>query len=265
MKIYNNIAKYIENRLNDLTGESPVRFNLQVAYNYIMPEEKPKDPLTVAGTLSFSTSDVMPVQGLDLFVPSAAVTFNCKKSLVNEVLAIVGDFIDEDRGEVLTLGDYVVIPSYTMPERSDLSLIGEIGEGEAVSFYLTYTMIKNGYTANNIKLTIDGAAVYATSFQLAKTRTVPSDNQANSEILQGNAQAQSIVLSAEFIATSDTAITGLIGEIMSEEQLSATHNVSVQMGGSATATTYKTVLSTGSISAQAGGLVYLSTVFAISR
>lgn len=266
MKIYDEIASYIEAGLNALAADSPVQFDLRVDYNYIEPTASPKAATTVSGLLSFTAQDLEPVQGADFLIASASVDFVCSKELASEAIAICEAFTRQNRGEAFELGDYVAVATYSFPpDVGDVQLVGEIGEGVSITFFLTYNLIKNGYVANNLVLTIDGTAVYSTSFEIAKTRTVPTDNQANSEVLQGNAQAQAIVLTTSFVATTAPPIQSLMTEIMSVSELNATHEVGVQFSAALGATTYKTVLSTGSISAVAGGLVYINAIFTISR
>lgn len=262
MKIYDEIAQYIQGGLNTKAADSPLTFHLRTDHNYIEPVKR--DALTIQGILSFTPQDIMPIQGLDLMTVSCSVDFVCPKELVDEAMALCLAFVQEGRGEVFPLGEYAALATYTTPERGGVDMVGEIGEAQSITFFPTIQLIKNGYMANNASIAIDGQAVYATSWEIGKTRTVPTDNQANSETLKGNAQTQAIAISLSFIATKTNTMNALMSEIMSLEMLNETHNITFT-GLTNSAQTFKTVLTTGAISGQAGGLVYITAAFTISR
>lgn len=261
MKIYDEIAQYIQDGLNEKASGSPLTFHLRTDHNYIEPVKR--DALTIQGILSFTPQDIMPIQGLDLMTVSCSVDFVCPKELVDEAMALCLAFVQEDRGEVITLGEYVALATYTTPERGGVDMVGEIGEAQSITFFPTVQLIKDGYMANNVGISIDDQLVDATSWEIGKTRTVPTDNQANSQALRGNAQTQAIAISLSFIATRTRTMNNLIDEIMSSEQLNVTHEIFIT--GLFAGRRYKVVMTTGAISGQAGGLVYITAAFTLSR
>ena len=269
MKIYELIANRIQKQLNAKRGEdSPVIFSLKAMYDetqFLFPN--PDGLEVVSGELSFASDDIVPLSGLNILTVGGNVSFVVTKENACEVSDVIGAFIAADNGNVTTIGEYVVIPTYTTPNRSSIFLSGQKSESIAVSFYLTYALVKNGYAANDVKITLDSnedgtpKPIVVTEFSVAKTKTIPTDNVWNDEMLKGNPQTQTIAFEFAVILTTD--FEDVIDEIMSETDLAATHTLGITIGESTYS--YSVALASGMITGVVGGVLNARLSFTIVR
>lgn len=263
MKIYQHLAKAIENGLNDVVilanPQNPcLVFSVKDMYDKIEQSDKKSK---IAGVVSYKSKDILPIAGLDIYIAPASVSLVCAKEWADTVVEVIEMMSQAAKGKTQTIGEYAAIPTYSTPTRSEIGLVGQLAEAMSISFDCSWVLIKNGILANQVKVSIDNKALTLTSFEFSKTRSCPSDNQENSEIVKSEAQTQSLGFNFSAILTSDFA--DLIDEIMTQNRLKQTHTLSVE-GLTDTYYTYNALMTSGNITGQMGGAVASTMAFTIA-
>lgn len=260
MKLYELIAQQIEQDINKVSPDSPLYLKVDVDYAYMPPDERPEK--IVPGILSFSPEDILPVSGVNILTLNADVSFVCAKEDAAEVRALCEAYIEKNNGNVTQISEYVAMPTFsTVTPSSEVIMAGQLGESEAVSFYLSYVLIKDGYAANGVAFKLDGKPFSVTSFDINKTRTAQSDNIYNNETLKSSAETQAIAFQFAAILTKD--FSDITVEILSSERLASTHTLDMTLGDNSFS--YTVLMQSGSILGEIGGLVNAQFAFVIAR
>lgn len=261
MKIFQYIAMHLQKGLNELskTHGNYIEFSVRDMYDYIEPSSKTMT--RISGIVSYSSEDILPIQGLDVLNANATVTFTCCKEMAYEVSDYIELYSQEQKGKTVKLNGYSAIPTFSTPTRSEIYMAGEIGEAIDVSFACSYVLVKNAILANQVTFNIDGKSVGCTSFEIGKTRTCPSDNQENNETVRAEAQTQTLAFTINAVLTDE--FNFLMDEIKSLGLLAKTHTLSIDGMGESVA--YKVILSSGTIQGQAGGALVVNLLFVLAK
>lgn len=254
--LYGQIARYIQDGLNS-TSEV-YEFSLRTIYD----EQAPENPNVISGTLAYTPSDIIPIANISVMTLNGSVDFVCKKDVAAEIVAVIQSWLETQKGVVSTIGNYSCMPSYETPTRSNIGLVGQLGESVTVSFFGSWVMVEGGILENSCPVLLDDIQLPVLTSSLAKVKNVLSDNKANVPVLQGQAVTQSLAF--EYTAYLTSAFSGLISEIMAvdTDSLQQTHTLSVTIGENVQE--YTVVLSSGQITGAAGGVKMCQISFVLA-
>lgn len=260
MKIFQFIAMNLQKGLNALAtaNKAPIAFSVKDMYDYIEPSTS---PTKICGIVTYSSEDILPISGLDILTAPATVTFTCVKEMAYEVSSFIEAYVQQQKGVAVKIGEYTGIPTFSTPTRSDIIMVGQLGEAIEVSFMCSYVLIKNGILANQVNVSIDGKALGITSFEIGKTRSCPASNQQNNETVRSSAQTQTIGFT--FTAVLTESFDFLTQEILAMEFLSKTHTLVI--GGLGEDKSYSVLMQSGTVQGQMGGALMVNMEFIIAK
>lgn len=261
MKIRELLAKNLSETLSNIN--SMYDFDIKTIYNQQEPTI-PRQKQILTGVMSFTGDEVSP-SDLKAYTMPAMVSIYCVKELANEVVATINALIDSERGKVIDLGEiddesYFALPTYSTPDPSELSMIGQMGESVQVSFFVSYVVYAGLVTTNDISIELDGQSLVFTSFNIAKEKGTNEDNIANNTILESIPQSQAI--SYSIVAYLSNSHSELVKEIMTKDYLKTKHTLKVNIIG--VETEYNVIIKSGNLSGIVGGLVQAQIIFNIT-
>ena len=253
-QIYELLAQKLEKDLN--TYSDFTKFTVKASYN---EQEPSKELSTINGVLTFSTNDVAPIEGLDVYTLPAVVSFVCKKEYANEVMAIVTKYIADVRGLIQPVGEYFTAPTYSTPNQSELTMAGQIGESIKISMYIDYTVFKDVLFTNDMTVEVDGVRLLFNEFGIGKQKVCDTDNVQNNSMTETIPIAQTLTFEFKCFLTSSSQF--LLNEMLGFNTLTTTHTLTLTIGGK---TFSYTVLMNGEVTGAVGGAMYCSITFLIA-
>ncbi len=255
-KIYELLAKKLENDIN--TYSDFTKFTVKVSYNY---QEPSKELSTINGVMNFANSDVAPIEDLDAYTFPAVVSFVCLKEHANEVMAILTEYIKDEKGKVQDIGEYYSLPTFSTPSQSDVIMAGQKGESIKVTVHIEYLVLKNILVSNDMTVEIDGVALVYDRFGITKAKSCDEDNLENNETLQSVALTQGLAFTFNCFVPI-TLLTSLVDEILSLGKLKTEHTLTLTI--KSFTYEYKVTMSNSEITGVKGGAMYASLTFSIA-
>lgn len=254
-QIHELLAKKLQDDLN--TYSKFTKFSIKSSYNVQEPSEKLS---TIHATMIFGNNKVAPIKNVEAYTLPAVVSFYCGKDYANEVMSILARYIQDIKGVIQTVGDYLSLPTYSTPSQSDITLLGEVGESVKVTMYVDYTVFDKLLFTNDITITLDGNQLVFNELSLTKVKGAPSDNVNNNQTLQSVPESQS--LSFNFNCFLTPSAGAIFDEIMTLGDLDNQHTLVLDIKGKKYE--YTVILSNGTIMGNVGGALYSTLMFSLA-
>lgn len=149
----------------------------------------------ICGVYRMNPMTVTPLQGLLLASATANVDIAAEADSVAYVRALIDSVAASCNGETVTMEDsdgksYIVTCSYsTAYVGTERTAPNNTGKMIPVSMTVYYSIIQNGVSSNDVKLTFDGEPIYFTEFSVSHQRVADSyateEGTTKAAILQG--------------------------------------------------------------------------------
>ena len=263
------LATTLETQLNAIAARDNVGFTFDIKYaaNKVGAQAlkiyAPQAQI-ITGELDPMPSSVIPLQGLDIFYATHNLNILAPRDQLEQVLAIVQEFVEKNTGEDFTVGEYAGRAIYQMPNVSAPYDNISMKFGNAVTLQADYLFVKNGVFSNSIIIELDGEKMFALNWSVRNDKTPSSNNIVNNPILTVQAQTQSVQYTWGMYYTNTPIIAELVKEIHGDKPLGQTHTLTWYDGVAYTRESPKTstvVLVTGICSGSAGDIPQLEVHF----
>lgn len=263
------LATALETALNAIAERDSAGFTFDIKYaankvgdqalKIFSPQEQ-----VITGELAPMPSSVIPLQGLDIFYATHNLNIIAPRNQLEQVLAIVQEYVEKNTGEQFKLGEYTGRGIYQMPNVAPPFDNISMKFGNSVTLQADYLFIKNGVFSNATVIELDGEKMFAMNWSVRNDKTPSSNNIANNPLLTVEAQTQSVQYSWGMFCTNTPVIVELIREIHGDKPLAQTHTLTWYDGVGYTQSAPKTsevVLVSGVANGSAGDIPQLEVHF----
>lgn len=272
---YSTIVENIENQLNTLAAQAgaPFTFEIEIVSNIsecqavqIYKNDKP----IMRGVFVPSTGDIVPIQGLYSFTAGANLIFACKDEYRGQLFSILNDWSVEQAGAggVLTVEEDKIayLISTNTPGVGNEQVLPGMGQGVPMNVILSFQFIKNGAIGNSCVWELDGENLTDLLNTIDKNKTINADARENDEVLTSVQCSQSIDFRFTLPYINTPAISSLVQELFSTEELAKVHTLSYYDNVAipeANKVTYNVTVQAISLKNQKGTVSSIDVVFAI--
>lgn len=189
-----NLAQAIADGLNALTD----RFNFIVSLNEgkyrstSLPCGRSENLQKINGILLLNQGDILPLKGLNNYYLPAALSLLVPKTCLQEVFAIVRQYVQENVGTAVNFGDYTAIVGFDMPSAGVLSPVGGASWSVPIHTNVYFNLFKNGISSNSAKISVDGEEMIYYNLNVTRTREGSRNNITNSEEMKTQIERQQL-------------------------------------------------------------------------